>query len=254
MFGSLFEHPYTRELQKNAKLLKPNEQTRQKILGTVMAATGVAASVSVAAALAKSIQAARIAFVKTAASVAATAVGVSVMGVAGASMVIPPSIEAAYIASQDWHVATVLIDTSSVMQPESVVIVLSDGSAWIAEHTGGGTYEVRVPQNGDYQVRVTGQGGQTATAPVHVEGLDNNIPHMQEYAFENDLVRLCFADDYSGVDWASICAVDSAGNTVQPQTVNAAEGYVLFEVPQSQMDVLVQDLAGNRAVCTIRIG
>lgn len=254
MLGSLFEHPYTRELRKNAKLLKPSERTRQKILGTVMAATGAVASVSVAAALAKSIQAARAAFIKTTASVAATAVGVSVMGVAGASMVIPPTIDGAFVSAQDWHAAIIEVDVSAVIQPDSVVVALDDGTAWLAERTGDGIYEATVPQNGSYQVVVTGQGGRQTTANVDVQGLDNSIPVMREYSFEEDLVRLCFQDDDSGVDWNSISAVDGAGNAVLPQHIDAQGGYVLFAVPDSQLDVLVQDIAGNRAVCTIRIG
>lgn len=252
MLGNLFVHPYTRELRKTAQLLEPSDQTRQRILNGVLAGAGIAATVSFCAVMASSASVARLARLKSVGSITATVVEVSAVGVAGAAIIVPPGIENIYIDRASWHEAAIVIEVSTVL-PASVLVTPEGGEPLEATRRSDGSYEAVVSQNGSYRVEVSGQGDRSAVINIVVQGLDIEIPQMQSYSFEGNRVAIYFTDADSGVAWDAIYAVDSSGSTLLPVEVNRDTGYAVFEMSGQVLNVYVQDIAGNCALCAIQV-
>lgn len=93
-----------------------------------------------------------------------------------------------------------------------------------------------------------------STRPISiVVGSDVDIPFMENYLVESDWISVYFSDEGSGVDWSSITAVDPLGNQVEPIEVDSVGGMVRFTLPEEDLILYVDDLAGNRAQSAIHV-
>ena len=245
-----FKNPYKKALEESAKAIAPKEETTQKILGTVMLAAGVTSAVSMASASAKAASLGKAAALKVAGSVVAVTVGVSVAGVAVFS---PPAIKEIQVMDEGWTKSSIVVTTDSAVNTREVLILPEQGAAFPAEHEESTRYVASVYQNGLYTVEVTGQGGQTITGQVRVDGIDAAIPQITSYTTDSDSVTIFFSDDRSGVNWDTIRAVDTSGAAVTPLEINGEQGYVRFALPEANLDIYLEDMAGNKGMTTIYV-
>lgn len=251
------KNPYKATLEESAKLIAPEEDTCEKILGAVMLSAGVATAATFAtaatnaAALSKAASLGKIALLKVATGVAVATVG----AVATSSVLLaPPEIQnVAVHPGESYTQSAIIITTDSALSPQSVTVISQEGVPRSAIPAQRGQYTVSVDRNGAYTVEVVSKTGQVVTADVEVNTIDETIPVMERYTVDGDSVAIYFTDHQSGVNWDSISATDSNGQTVPPLAVYPDQGCAVFALPQSNLDVTVEDLAGNRAVATITV-
>lgn len=249
-----FKHPFTRELERTAKLLQPSEQICQEILGSVLLVAGVTATISFGNAVASGATLAKTALIKTVSATIVTTVGVTAAAVAGPAVLAPPAIAGAYIAdTQAWVQAEIQIDMGGSKGLRSVKVISESGEEQAAARRDDGLYVVTVNANGTYTIAVTGAGNRTATANVVVDSIDEAIPALERHAVEGDAIVLFFSDQGSGVEWEAIYATDASGAHIRPLEVDPSTGRVVFAMPTADMNVHVRDLAGNQAICPIHL-
>lgn len=252
--NSIFKHPYTRELEKTAKLVQPSEQLCQEILGSVLLVAGVTATVSLADAVTSGAALAKAAMLKTVSATVATTVGVTAAAVAGPAVLLPPSIQDAYIADTgSMTQAEIQIDMATSVGLRSVRVISEQGEEQMAAKGEDGVYTVVVNANGAYRIEAVGAGNRMAVASVVVSTIDDSIPVLERYTADSHGVALYFSDRGSGVDWDALTASDAAGNAVQPLSIDREGGSAVFATPAADLQVYVQDLAGNQAVCAIQV-
>lgn len=109
-------------------------------------------------------------------------------------------------------------------------------------------YWVHVEENGSLQLDIRSVLGSVWSTQLLVTGIDNETPHIVRHETAEEDVRIYLTDgeDGSGIDWASISAHYAGSGLAYPlKSVDEAESSVLLAVPDSEITVLVPDLAEN---------
>ena len=116
------------------------------------------------------------------------------------------------------------------------------------EKVSGNTYTATVDTNGTVEVSVTNLNGMSKTSYDTVNTIDDAPPVVSEYQRTSESVSLFFEDDQSGVDFASVYALDHDGATVTPSLLDEGESFVTFNFTSGSLEVHVKDKAGHESV------
>ena len=120
-----------------------------------------------------------------------------------------------------------------------------DGKNLPVSEVAKGSYTITPDANGLLTVSVTLANNQTNTQSVLVDGLDTKAPTYLSTEMRDHRVYLYLEDDASGIDFAKVTAIDTFGNRISPESYTEAEGAVIFDYPESSMEVYIPDKAGN---------
>lgn len=147
------------------------------------------------------------------------------------------------------------LTTQATMQIKSWFPVKSmevnlEGEAVEMEKTKGKTYVIPLYKNGVLEVRVENLNGMSTTLFEHVNILDDNPPSIEDTAILDGVVTLTVTDSQSGVNFDSIYATNSAGERVEPLTVDRATCTLSYEMDPSGLHVFAQDKAQNQVQAT----
>jgi len=252
---------YSKILHETAKATAPGAEKYESMLQSIMTAAAdrnvisaatAAVGVSYAAAAAKTASMARQAVLRVLGGVTAVGVSAAVM----ASAIIPPVINDVYVdnAAPLVSSAYIVIETDSLIPAVNVRIIPDNGAPFPAlpDSEAKGMYRAPVYENGTYTVEVIGFNHHVTTRSLNVSCIDSDIPVMERYFVEGDRILIYFSDE-SGVNWADIYALDADGRKILPTAVNEETGCVTFALPESDIDLYIQDNAGNQAKSAIRV-
>lgn len=140
--------------------------------------------------------------------------------------------------------------------PIKSVTATLEGTEIPVYNTGTRMYSIEPGGNGALNVTVTLTNGQFATETIQITSVDTTSPSVTvDHITDND-VYLHVSDEGTGVDYESIFAVDEAGVKVFPITFDPEDGYIVFQYPETALNVYIPDMAGNQLhlVVTPRLG
>lgn len=137
--------------------------------------------------------------------------------------------------------ATLTLDS---LYPVKSLQVSMDSEALEPVKKKGRTYSIPISKNGVLEVIVENWNGMSTTIYEHIDILDENPPAFEEPQIIDGVVTLTVTDSQSGVDFDSIYAVDSAGNRVDPLTVDRSTNTLSYEMDPDGLYVYAQDKAG----------
>ena len=107
------------------------------------------------------------------------------------------------------------------------------------------TYTATVYKNGSIESCVVNLNGMPATVFEHVNVLDDNPPEFSSTDIQDGVVTITLSDSQSGINFDSIYALDSAGERVEPTSVDRASNTLSFEMDPAGLHVYARDKADN---------
>jgi len=120
-----------------------------------------------------------------------------------------------------------------------------EGEEIALEDMKGKTFVIPLTKNGVLEVRVENLNGMSTTLFEHVNILDDNPPSIEDTSINDGVVTLTVKDSQSGVNFDSIYAVNSAGEQMEPLTVDRATCTLSYEMDPQGLHVFAQDKAQN---------
>lgn len=107
--------------------------------------------------------------------------------------------------------------------------------------------------NGRMEVTITLFNHQSMTQYVNVGKVDTEAPVLVSNDTDSEMIYLNLSDTGSGINFDSIKAIDSQGNTITPNYIDESKGRVGFPYPADSMNVYVSDYADNTLQLVIYI-
>lgn len=89
---------------------------------------------------------------------------------------------------------------------------------------------------------------------LEIDTVDTKSPVYQSSSQDGDHFYLYVSDALSGVDYASVTATDTNGNSVLLDSYDEQEGCLVFLYPEQTLDVYVPDYAGNTLHLILNVG
>lgn len=113
------------------------------------------------------------------------------------------------------------------------------------------SYTAAVYKNGSIEASILNWNGMSATVFEHVNVLDDNPPSIENASIVDGILTLTVTDSQSGVDFASVHALDSAGNPIEAIEADRETNTFSYQMPSGSLSVISMDKAGNEARSTI---
>ena len=146
--------------------------------------------------------------------------------------------------TNDYLSTNVVLTVKSFFPTKSVSMTL-DGEPLELEKGRHRTYTATVYKNGSVETSVVNLNGMPATVFEHVNVLDDNPPEFSSTDIQDGVVTLTVADSQSGINFDSIYALNSAGERVEPLSVDRASNTLSFEMDPAGLHVFARDKADN---------
>ena len=128
------------------------------------------------------------------------------------------------------------IETAKARIGDKDIPVLQDGKR---------SYYILPTTNGEMEVTVSYVTHRQKSSKVTVTDVDREVPQLVSSKTKGTKVCLYVSDSGSGINWKRIYALDSEGNTVEPTSYNAIIGELIFDYPDSYLNVYIPDRTGN---------
>ncbi|MCD8082684.1 MAG: hypothetical protein LUE86_03915 [Clostridiales bacterium] len=146
--------------------------------------------------------------------------------------------------TQDYLSTTVTMNLQSHFPTRSVTMTLNGEELELEKD--GRTYTAIVTTNGSIEATVVNVNGMTSKIYDHVNVLDETAPTFDGDPVINDgVIYMAITDSQSGVNFDSIYALNSLGETLTPLTVDRSANTLSFEMDPDGLRVCAQDMAGN---------
>ncbi len=146
--------------------------------------------------------------------------------------------------TDDYLSTTVTMDLQSHFPTKSVTMTLNGEAVELEKD--GHTYTAVVTTNGSIEATVVNLNGMQTRIYDHVNVLDETPPTFDgDPAINDGVIYLSIADSQSGVNFDSIYAMNSLGETLTPLTVDRSANMLSFEMDPDGLHVYAQDMAGN---------
>lgn len=129
--------------------------------------------------------------------------------------------------------------------PVSRITATIDGRNVSVYETADKTYSIEPTLNGTMTVTVTLKNKQASTITYDVTDVDTTAPVVITDKVKDEQVYLYLEDAASGLDFDNVTAVDTNGKQVEPVAYNKRESYVVFDYPETSLNIFVPDKAGN---------
>lgn len=113
------------------------------------------------------------------------------------------------------------------------------------------SYTATVYKNGSIEAAVLNWNGMSATVFEHVNVLDDNPPAIENASIVDGILTLTVTDSQSGVDFASVYALDAAGERIEPVDADRSTNTFSYQMPSGTLSIISMDKAGNEARSTI---
>lgn len=146
--------------------------------------------------------------------------------------------------TNDYLSTNVVLTVRSFFPTKSISMTL-DGEALELEKGKHRTYTATVYKNGSIETTVVNLNGMPSTVFEHVNVLDDNPPEFSQTDIQDGIVTITVADSQSGINFDSIYALNSAGERVEPSSVDRASNTLSFEMDPAGLHVYARDKADN---------
>ncbi len=146
--------------------------------------------------------------------------------------------------TENFLTTQVVLTVESHFPLKSVTATL-DGEELPLEKTASRTYVASLNKNGVLEATVTNRNGMSIVQYEHVDILDDTPPAFDEAVIENGVVTLVINDSQSGLNFDSVYALDSLGETVKPISADPLTNTFSFALDPEGLYVHAQDIAGN---------
>lgn len=145
------------------------------------------------------------------------------------------------------------IQVESLLPVERIEAKINDSSLPVYE-TGEKSYSVEPTQNGTLEVKVTLKNRQSVTKTFEVTTVDLTPPQIVSDKTEFEHIYIYLKDDLSGIDYENITATDINGTAVSPLSYDQTSNCVVFDYPDSTLNLAIPDKAGNvlQVILTIK--
>ncbi len=161
-----------------------------------------------------------------------------------------PHIAIQLIDTKDYKTATASITVSSFL-PIKEFSSTQEGSPLELTKEKSNRYTADISKNGVIEIYAKSINGMTTIQHEHVNILDDVAPSVNDqYFIEDGILTLTLEDSQSGLDYQSVYAVDSAGSSLPPASVNRQTGTFTFEIGAGGLVIHACDLAGNAMQAT----
>ncbi|MGN0158514.1 MAG: hypothetical protein ACI39W_05165 [Brotaphodocola sp.] len=149
------------------------------------------------------------------------------------------------------YLSTEVHVTINTLFPTKELTVTMDGEPLELTKTKNRSYTTTVYKNGSIEASVLNFNGMSATVFEHVNVLDDNPPSIEDASVVDGVLTLTVTDSQSGVDFDSITALTSEGETIEPISVNRDTNTLSYKMDSGKLSIISLDKAGNEARSTI---
>lgn len=136
------------------------------------------------------------------------------------------------------------IQVESFLPVERIEAKINDSSIPVYE-TGEKLYSVEPTQNGVLEIKVVLKNRQSSTETFEVTTVDLTPPDVVSSRSDAKHIYIYLQDDLSGIDYENITAKDLNGADVSPQSYDQTTDCVVFEYPETSLNLIIPDKAGN---------
>ena len=156
-----------------------------------------------------------------------------------------PRISVAIADTNDYLSTEVTLTVNSWFPTKSVTMTI-DGTDVELEKGKKRTYTATIYKNGSIEANAVNFNGMPTSVFEQVNVLDDNPPSFKKTDVLDGVVTLSLGDSQSGINFDSIYAMDSAGQRLEPLTVDRSTNTLSFEMDPAGLHVYAQDKAGNQ--------
>ena len=116
------------------------------------------------------------------------------------------------------------------------------------------TYRATIDHNGSLEIYMMNFNGMALLDYEYIDILDNELPVIEDYVFEDGILSFTITDTQSGVDFSSISAVTSSGESILPLSLERTSGRVSFPMDANdRLTVIAKDMCGNEFQTTFSL-
>lgn len=155
-----------------------------------------------------------------------------------------PKFTVAVDDTKDYKTTDMTFKIDSILPTRNLSITIN-GEPLDLKKTGRKTYAATITQNGTVEIYLESFNGMAVTKFEHVNSLDDEPPTIDSCTAEDGILTVTMSDSQSGIDFTSIHAVDSKGNTVNPLTVDKQTSTVTFTADPNGLTLYVKDKSGQ---------
>jgi len=136
------------------------------------------------------------------------------------------------------------LDIDTIMPVKSVDASIN-GQGMPVYDTGHNTYEIKPDANGDMVVTVTLINNQYVSEAVSIRNCDFTAPSIVSNNKKDGKIYFYLREDGCGIDYDTIYAIDIKGNKVLPSEYDEKKSCVVFNYPETSLNIYIADKAGN---------
>ena len=164
-----------------------------------------------------------------------------------------PEYELVIGSTNDYRTTEITFSIKSFMPLKEVTIKM-DSEPLDLVKTGKKTYRATIDHNGSLEIYMMNFNGMALLDYEYIDILDNELPVIEDYIFEDGVLTFTITDTQSGVDFASISAVTSSGESIQPLSLDRSSGTVSFPMSaDDRLTVIARDMCGNEFQTTFSL-
>lgn len=156
-----------------------------------------------------------------------------------------PKINIQVANTKDYKTTTASITVESLF-PVKEFVSSQEGTPLPLTETKKGQYTADIVRNGVIEIYAKGLNGMAVTKYEHVNILDDVAPLVGEtYSIQDGILTMTLEDSQSGVDFQSVFAATSSGQTLLPLSADRQTGVLTFPMEEDLLIIYANDLAGN---------
>lgn len=154
--------------------------------------------------------------------------------------------------AENWRPYCVVSSDRSFPPVKSLTASI-DGNPQKVYRNDDGTWTIVPDQNGKMTITETLWNFQWQTETVTIDTLDSKPPEVVSHSTSGGKVTIRLKDDLSGIDYSTLYAITESGDKIKPVSNYRSTGDVVFNTPDSSLEIHVSDRAGNSLEITIRV-
>lgn len=144
----------------------------------------------------------------------------------------------------DYTTTSMTLKIKSILPTRNLSVALN-GEPLELEETDKKTYTAPITVNGTIEVYLESFNGMAVITYEHVNILDDEPPIIDDYSVEDGILTITLSDSQSGIDFNSIHAINSAGEIIQPLSMDKLNYTASFPADPNGLTLYVSDISGH---------
>ncbi len=155
-----------------------------------------------------------------------------------------PKYEVVVAPTNDYRTTEVTFTIKSYMPLKTVTITLNSEPLNLVK-VGNRSYRATISTNGILDIYMKNFNGMSLSEFEVIDILDDDPPDIESYEVEEGILTIVLNDTQSGIDYASLHAVNSQGEIKMPLSVDKNNRTAVFEMEPEGMTLSIKDMSGN---------